>query len=411
MQRQKPNSNRLIQKKINDYMATVHPDQTGWNSTLTSLKSFIFDFVEEDNRDIQIKIRYFEKSIESLRRRFTDNISAIQETHMDIWLGQCFERFGAWEKAVEAYQRAVERCEDMNQDNLKSEAIRSLGHIYLMRSEWKKAHESYKESLKLCEMLGDHGGEASAYNSIGILFFEKGKYEEASSNWECALELAEKIDDANLCAQITNNIGILKNSFGNWEIALTYYRKSCLLFERIGDDRGLAETYHNLGMTYADAGLYSESNSYYEKSLNIAHRIGDVRLQAMINLNRVELYTTINDVFAGLALCNKALQTFSQLEDRLGEAEVYKFLGILYGKQQEWDLSGSYFQDCIFLAEKHKNPLLKGEAYLEYGLMQKNKEDHESAHDLLEKARTIFVDLKAEKDIARVNAALLSISN
>jgi tetratricopeptide (TPR) repeat protein len=184
-----------------------------------------------------------------------------------------------------------------------------------------------------------------------------------------------------------------------------------MLFEQMGEDRGLAETYHNMGMTYADAQHYPESNSYYEKSHDIAKKIGDVRLQAMVRLNRVELYTTINDVFAGLAHCNQALQTFIQLDDRLGEAETYKYLGILYGRKMEWDLAGSYFNDCIYLADKYKNPLLKGEALYEYGLMQIEKDDKGAARELCEKAHSIFNSLNAEKDLAKVEETLSSLSN
>jgi tetratricopeptide (TPR) repeat protein len=401
-------SEEFILEKINDYLSKVRPKERGWEGKLESLKSFIFEVFEEDERDIQIKIKFFEKSIEDLKTRFSSSLSRFQEIHMEIWLGHCFERFGAWDKALSAYEKALALCDDGKYDMLKSEATRSMGHIFLMRNQWKKALDLYQESLQLSQTKGDREGEAFAYNSIGILYFEKGKLKEASSYWEKGLEQAEKLNNAKLSAQITNNLGALMSMQGNWEKALAYYAKGGTLFEQAGEYRGLAETYHNMGMTYADLQRWPESCSYYEKSYAIAKKIGDVRLQAMIKLNRVEVYISINDVYAGLALCNQALQTFIQLNDHLGEAEVYKFIGILYGRIGEWDLSRSYFNDSILLAEKYQNPLLEGEALFECGIMLKKKKEKEAAVQHFQKALALFQELNADKDIEKVNQALAS---
>ena len=399
-----------ILKQINNHLQQVRPKERGWEGKLESLKSFIFEVIEEDDRDIQIKIGFFEKSIEDLKKRFSSSMSKHQEINMDIWLGDCFEKFGAWDKASSAYQKAMNFCDSKTEGNLQSEALMSLGNIYMMQNQWKKASDSYKESLKLCQSTGDQEREAYTYNSLGIFYFEKGELGEASKYWEEGLGLAEKLNENKLTAQIYNNLGALMSTLGNWEKALTYFNKSGILFEKMGEFRGLAETYHNMGMTFADDKHWSESGEYYEKSYEIAKKIGDVRLQAMVKLNRVELYMSINDIYAGLALCNQALQTFVQLDDHLGEAETYKFIGILYTKTQEWDFASSYFDDCIHLAKQYKNPLLEGEAYFEYGVMQKEKNDKEKAIQYFNAALPLFESLKAEKDIGKVKEALNSIS-
>jgi tetratricopeptide (TPR) repeat protein len=399
-----------VWNSINDYLIKTSPDEKGWEGTFESLKSIIFKGVEEDEREILQKVKYFEKSIEDLKNRFSSGLSNFQEINMEIWLGQSFEKFGAWEKALSYYEKALNLCDDKTQGDLKSETILHVGHIHMMRNNWDLALISFEKSLKLCQRNGNHTGEAKAYNGIGIIFFEQGNFAESSSYWERGLEIAEQLNESKINAKLCTNLGALMSTQGNWEKALGYYNKAATLFEQIGDYRGLAETYHNMGMTFADMERLPDSNTYYEKSFDIAKGIGDVRLQAMVKLNRVELYMAINDTYAGLAFSNQALQTFLQLSDHLGEAESYKFLGALYTRLKKWELASPYFDQCIFLSSKYKNPLLEAEAHVEYGVMQKQKGNKKSATSHLNEALSLFKNLKAENDITKVEKLLLSIN-
>lgn len=395
-----------IVEKLQNYLSHLQPEEKGWENVLENLKAYIFGDVKENEREILFKIKYFEKSIDDLKKRFSESLSKFQQIHMEIWLGQSYEKFGAWDKAFFSYQNALQNCEPGLYDMLKSEALRQVGHIHLKRNEWEDAVDVYQQSLKLSQNTSDQQGEAYAYSSLGIVYFELGKFDQASSNWEKGLEIAEQLDEAKISAQIYNNMGALMSIQGKWQQALAYYGKSSALFEQLGEYRGLAETYHNMGMTYADLQNWPESSSFYERSYEIAKSLGDVRLQALVKLNRVELYMSINDVYAGLAIGNQALQTFLQLGDRLGEAETYKFMGALYARIKKWDLASTYFEQSIHLANKFNNPLLEGESYFEYGLMQKTRKNDKQATDNFKKSLAIFKNLDATNDIKKVEQEL-----
>jgi tetratricopeptide (TPR) repeat protein len=163
-------------------------------------------------------------------------------------------------------------------------------------------------------------------------------------------------------------------------------------------------------MTYADMKNLPESSSNFEKSHELAKGIGDVRLQALVKLNRVELYIAINDIYAGLALENQAMQTFLQLEDHLGEAETYKYMGALYSRIEKWELANTYFEQSIFLANKYKNPLLAAESHYEFGVMEKQRGDKKSAIEHLNKAMSLFQSLNAANDEAKVKEMLASVA-
>ena len=409
MNKEMKKSQEVLNRRILEYIDHVRPGKRGWTGALENLKSFLYEVIEEDDRDINLKVRFFEQSVDDLKKRFASSLSSFQQANMDIWLGQCFEKFGVWDKALASYESAAQNCDDKQHHDIKAEAVRSAGHIFGMRNEWKKALDNYGESLQLSQQAGDKAGEANAYSGMGIVYFERGKSQEASTYWEKGRELAEKSGDTKVNAQILNNLGVLMSMQGESEKALAHYGKSASLFEQSGDYRGLAEAYHNTGMTYADMKRYIDAGEYYEKSNDIARKIGDVRLQAMVKLNRIELYTAINDIFAGLAMCNQALQTFVQIGDHLGEAETYKFMGILYTRTKEWDLASAYFEDCIHMSEKYKNPLLLGEAWYEYGVLCKEKGDIENAAECFNKALEVFKSVDADQDIEKTRQALASL--
>lgn len=400
-----------IFKRLNSYLARAQLVPGEMDGTLDTLKSYFSKFIEEDERDIRLKIKFFEQSALELSQRFEPGLSTEQQVNFELWLGQSFEKFGAWDKAIKNFQQALKLLDKEHNPKLKIETLRSLGHIYCNRNLWKNAIDYYQESLELSVSNGIKEGEALALNSIGAVHFERGRFVQARESWEKGLEMAEEIDNQALIAQQSNNLGILYSMQGEWKKALSYYTKSSALFETLRDYRGLAETYHNMGMAYADAKMYSEAGRWYEKSFELARDLGDVRLQALVKLNRIELYTLVNDNYAGIAFCNQALKTFLQLQDRLGEAETYKFMGILYGRIGNYELAESYFDESIHLAKKYKNPLLEAEDYFHFGVMLKEKGERHSARQFWEKALPLFEQVNARGDIDKTKKMLDELEN
>jgi len=254
----------------------------------------------------------------------------------------------------------------------------------------------------LSESCGDEKVAANAYSGLAYHYFEQGELSQAGTYWEQALELSEKNNEVKLRAQVHNNLGAVTNVQGRWENALAHYGKSLPLFEKIGDTRGLAETYHNMAMTYSDAARWAEADDHYGKSYLLAKEIGDVRLQAMVKLNRVELYLNIGDTRVAEALCHQALRTFLQLDDHLGEADVHKSLGIISARKHDWTNAKLNFENSIQIARKFKNPLCEAESHLEYGRMLLSKGNHKSPRKQFDMALKLFAKLDAEKAVKEV---------
>lgn len=389
-----------IDRQISEFLASIIPSPNNCEVTVKALQNLIFQLIDE--KEQALRVQTLENSMKKILEKFSTFLSKDQEIEIKLWLGHNYEQLGAWDYALQVYQDVLALCQTEEYVHQKAEALRWIGHILVMKNSWDEASSSYKESLEICLQQEDQEGEAHLQNALGYLNFEHGNFVQASLYWQNALEIAEKLNKTKLIASFYNNLGILANVQGQWEKALACYGESLPRFEQIGQRRSLAETYHNMAMTYADAERWSEAGSYYEKSYELAKEIGDIRLQAMVKLNRVKLYFTINDYVVAQALCQQALRTFIQLEDHLAEAEVYKYLGILDVKKKKWADSLSYFEKSLAITKDFQNPLGQAETYVEMARMLHEKGEKQKAEEVYKKALEIYSQLELKKDIEKI---------
>lgn len=355
------------------------------------------------------KLGTFEKSVGQFLKSCFPSPSKQEKIKIQLWKGHAYETLGTWDKALIAYRRVVESCHSQELSPFKAEAYLWIGHVKLMQNQTRAALNAYQTSLKLSQDCKDEKAIANSYHGLAYYYFEQGNGKNATSYWERSLEIAEKIKDKELIAKVTTNLGVVTNVQGSWEKALAYYGKSLSQVEKIGDARGLAETYHNMAMTYADAERWADAGAHYEKSHKLAKKVCDVHLQALVKLNRVELHLAIGDNQVAEALCQQALQEFSRLEDHLGEADAFKFLGAIHASRQEWSAAKSLFEKSLRLTRKYNNLLCEAETHFEIGKMWKQKGNRKSAQKQLEQALSLFTHIKAKKDIQKVKRALAEL--
>lgn len=389
------------------WMGKAQSGHLDWDTTLQDLQAFILNlFGDIEERQQQTRIIFFEKSAKELLRKFAGRLTKIDEIRIHLRLAKSFETLGAWQKALATYQEAISLCDTPDTIRFETEALRWIGHIYCMRSEWRQANEAYQHSLRLSREQKDIVNEACATSSLGILAFEQGEIDRAAEHFEQGLALADKAGDLKLTAEIYNNLGAVENVRGKWADALAIYNKSLPVLEKLGETRTLAEIYHNIAMTYADMQRWADAGANYQESYALAKACGDLRLQATVKLNRAELYLVIGDFgFAG-GLCHQALKIFQRLQDRLGEADAYKFLGMISTARREWQAARRQFSNSIRLAKKYNSPMAEAESHFELGKMWQQKGNAGVARKQLELALAQFTRLQADGDVAKVKKVL-----
>jgi tetratricopeptide (TPR) repeat protein len=381
-------------QQIRLWLNQARQSRKDWRILIQDVQTFIASLLEE--KEQELRLEYFDKAMAWLLESKTLSFTKAQEIELQLRAGQSYKTYGAWEKALSAYQRAVELCDAKELQRPKAEALRWIGNIYLEQNRWQDAHHAYQESLKQCRLEGDIVGEADVQNALGTLHFEQGNLDEASSYYDKAMDLAEKANDLDLVAAIYNNRGTLATVQGQWEKALAWYEESLPCFEKTGNTRALSNTYLNMAITHADNGNWPKAGHYYDRSDQLAREIGDAYLQATVRLNRVELYLAIDDLPLAEAMCHQALQTYIGLKDHLGEADALKMLGVIHTRRKEWSRAESCFAKSIQLSHEYHSPLSQAEAYYEHGCMLNLKGSKNEARKQLRKAADLFKTLNAK---------------
>lgn len=405
----KPKSEEHVSsQQIRLWLKRAKQGRQDWRILIQDLQTFLASLLEE--KEQELRVEYFDQATTWLLENKPSSLTKAQEIELLLRIGQSYKTYGAWEKALSAYQRAVTLGDAKEFQRAKAEALRWIGNLYLDQNRWQEAQQAYQESLQQCRLEGDVVGEADVQNALGILHFEQGNLDEASSYYDRAMELAEQANDLDLVATIYNNRGALANVQGQWEKALACYAESLPCFEKIGNTRALSNTYLNMALAHADNGNWSKAGHYYDRSNQLAREIGDAHLQATVKLNRVELYLAIDDLPLAEVLCRQALQTFSGLKDHLGEADALKMLGVIYTRRKEWSQAKSCFAKSIQLSREYHSPLSQAEAHYEYGCMLNRKGSSKEAKTQLRKAAALFKTLQAVKEIEKADRELRKIS-
>lgn len=220
-------------------------------------------------------------------------------------LGRIFADKGNNVLAINHYQNALEKAEELGDKKLIAPILKNIGILYVSWKNFEKAIHYYNKAEILAEELGDNELVADCQNNKGIVYEQREEYEKAirayknalnvyseknipdkismtlsnlaivykylknyaeSLNYNfMALQLAEKTDDKWMVAAILNNIGNLYGIMGQYENAILYCKKAIVLSEKIDAKEIIYSTYDSMAEAAAIAGDYKNAFEYHKK--------------------------------------------------------------------------------------------------------------------------------------------------
>jgi len=252
-----------------------------------------------------------------------------------LHIGNIYESYGDYEKALDFTQKALIKAKEINYLEGEGDVQAVLGLIYIRLTDYKSAQKSYTESLKIREELGNTMAIASSLNRLAQSFCLSGDYDRA----------------------------------------LEFYSQSHEIREKIEKYSGISWTYLGLASTYEYMGKLNEANKYY--SMGADHKETDIRCKAQCLM--------------GSGRINRKLNNLDIAEKELHEAERIainlKAKPLLY--EIHLELAKYY--------EKKNNDLKALENYKKYHLLKEEVHNNESANRL-KNQQIVFAIEKSEKE-------------
>lgn len=351
-----------------------------------------------------------ERVLESLRRVGQVGRGDAAELGVLMSVGQTYLKFSHLGRALETFESAMQIAEAIGAVTERAMLLRNIGRVYRSSGRWEEALDYLRRSETAYRDANDSPGLAGVMLNIGSVEAERSRYTEAEAAYTEALDLARASGTDRTAVAALNNLAILQTILGRHDEAITRYRECAQLYDALKDSGGVARSFLNMGMAFADRREWSSAMTCYEKAYHLAEEDGALGLIANIHLNRAELLLELGDTALAAPACAHALDTYKKTNDRLGEADAYRLLGMVFTRREQWTTAEKLFEQSLEINRRFEHRLGEAEAYRDRGRMLVALQTPDQARVDFERALRIFNDVGAVSDVVRVEELIASLT-
>jgi tetratricopeptide (TPR) repeat protein len=310
-------------------------------------------------------------------------------------------------EAMECYAAVIDLTAGGGAPRVRAEALRRLAVLHHLRAEPQIARDLCRRSREVAVEANADDLAADASNALAGFALERGDLVEAERQYGDALELAG--GNPFLVGKIEQNLGIVANIRGAWTLALEHYCRSLTAYERAADERGCALAHHNLGMIHADQKQWVEADRHYRISQALAVAAGDRHLGGIATMNLAEVHLAEGELDKAQTGAEEALEIFTQVEARRHKAGAHRLLGMIFRERNQIALAESHLRSALEIAANSCAPLIQADAAKELATLYQAGGKTVEALDLLLLAHELYVQLRAQADLADIEDRIETI--
>lgn len=246
---------------------------------------------------------------------------------------------------------------DNTEDVLWADYYHKQGAIFLNQGNHNPAIDAFNKSVKIRTRIS---GETDTnlvltYNNLGITSYYLGLYSQAMSYYQKAINIIEldEISENRHVGFCFLNIGILYATIGDYNLAGQYFSKAQNVFEQIydPDDISLGRFYMNFGRMVYLSGQTDRAIEYYDRAEAIFQKgSGPDNISiGVIYLNKANIYNSLADYERAFNYNNRAIAIFkSNLKpDHPNISVAYLNMGYYYEKKEDYPKAIEYYQKSI----------------------------------------------------------------
>ncbi len=259
-------------------------------------------------------------------------------------MGNAYGELGEYQKAINAYQKAIEIKLDMH------EAYNNMGNAY---NELKKYQKAINACQKAIEIKPDNH---EAYNNMGNAYNGLKEYQKAINVYQKAIEI--KPND-----MAYYNMGVVYKELKEYQKAINAYQKA---IEIKPND----VAYNNMGDAYDELKEYQKAINAYQKGIEI--KPNDVA------------YNNMGNAYGELKEYQKAINAYQKaIEIKPDKHEAYYNMGNAYGKLGEYQKAINAYKKAIEIKpDMHEAYYNMGNAYGKLGEYQKEINAYQKAIEI-----------------------------
>jgi predicted ATPase/class 3 adenylate cyclase/uncharacterized protein HemY len=322
-------------------------------------------------------------------------------------LGETGRKQGTLDIAEDHFQTAMALLGEPADHATRMEAARILtgaAWVDFLRGQ-------FQEARRACEAAQDHAEQtdavielAAAENILGGIYYRQGEWTPALHHTMRAMTLREQMGYTWGAASSMGNLGVLAVAAGHWDRARSFFERSLALRQEMGDVEGVVILRNNLGTLARLQGKLEEAESHYRESLALAKpfEIGFHIGNSAVGLARVLLLK------GECEAAEEALATALSQAEATGAqdllAEAHQVRARLLLSRSLWDEAKTEAERSAAMAAESGNPGLETAAWRVAARVELERNDLESAEDMLIMARQALTNVTDQLENGRVAA-------
>jgi CHAT domain-containing protein/tetratricopeptide (TPR) repeat protein len=202
--------------------------------------------------------------------------------------GKAFDRRGAWDEAVERFQKALELARKRAPKSLtEALVLNSLGIVAGRREDYPTADKLLRQALAIREELAPGTSEVmGSLNNLGILARRRGDLEAAEEVLKHGEEIQRRLAPlSDTRALFLQNLGNVVRDRADLKEAESYYRQALAIFETIAPDGGgVTDILGRLADVATQRGDLAAADALLQRSLAIQERRSHNAMESSSNL-------------------------------------------------------------------------------------------------------------------------------
>jgi tetratricopeptide (TPR) repeat protein len=356
------------------------------------------------------------------------------------------------QEGYRCFEQVYEIAQEIGDSGLESDALGSMGMVYLDTGDPAVALEKLKEALSIAQEIKDRNREMTQLGNLGNVYLHIAAGEEAVRYISQALEIATELGDKQSQAGYLNNLATLDKNAKHFEKAAQQFERVRQLTRELGDIHGERNALRHLITIYSDNIVKNDLVLLYlRRAIALSQQLDDYDAEiayqdalilALLSLNRTRealdlldgalqderladwpdrrMHLLVNrgnacfdndrlaDAFAAY---EQALKLSVRRQNWKVEARMLGRLGAVEAERGHLETAVAYAQQAIEKAERNEDKRLIGEQYCMLALANRDLGNRSEAIANCEQAVKILegatVDPLKEKSARLLEELLL----
>lgn len=321
-----------------------------------------------------------------------------------LMLGSVYYDNGNFKTALECYFKSLTIRKELDDKRGTIQSLNNIGDAQINLGQYLNAIEAYQNAVEICNQTGEK--LLLKYNNIAAAYYLMGNYEKATDYYTMALKQFEVLGFKEKMINPYLGIGGINKVLGKYEKALEYYQKALQISQTVQNLGGRSKALTGLATIYEKLNKNDSALIFYQEALQIAEDLKDKSSIALSLMNVGNVFVHLKKYDSAIEFYEKALKTNKLIDNKNGISESMTNMGVLFSEKGDMDRAILYLKESLEIARfiKSKDVMMEDNEELSEAYFKKG--DFKNAYNFYREYIAIKDSLLSEtntKNITEIN--------